>query len=88
MVCYRKELSVMEFSIRSMKLIIQENTEKRVSEDSASSLGDFLDDWSSEVAEDAAEIAEDKGRKTVRVEDIKGALNNRTSRDVSEQLDL
>jgi len=53
----------MEFSIRSMKIIIQENTEKRVSEDSAAALGEFLDKWGSEVAEDASEIAEDKGRK-------------------------
>jgi len=78
----------MEFSIRSMKIIIQENTEKRVSEDSAAALGEFLDKWGSEVAEDASEIAEDKGRKTVRVEDIRDALNNRTSRDVKEKLDL
>lgn len=78
----------MEFSIRSMKLIIQENTEKRVSEDSAAALGEFLDGWGSEVADDASEIAEGNGRKTVRVEDIKEALNNRTSRDVSEQLDF
>lgn len=78
----------MEFSIRSMKIIIQENTEKRVSEGSAAALGEFLDKWGSEVAEDAAEIAEGKGRKTVRIEDIKEALNNRTSRDVKEQLDL
>jgi histone H3/H4 len=78
----------MEFSIRSMKLIIKENTEKRVSEDSAATLGDFLNKWGSEVAEDAAEIAEEKGRKTVRAEDIKEALNNRKSRDVTEQLNL
>lgn len=71
-----------------MKLIIQGNTEKRVSEGSAAALGDFLDEWGSEVAEDAAEIAEGKGRKTVRSEDIKEALNNRKSRDVKEQLDL
>lgn len=78
----------MEFSIRSMKLIIRENTEKRVSEGSAEALGEFLDKWGSEVAADASEVAESKGRKTVRVEDIKEALNNRTRRDVSEKLDL
>lgn len=78
----------MEFSIRSMKLIIQENTEKRVSEDSAEALGEFLDEWSSDISEDAAEIAEGKGRKTVRAEDIKEALKNRKSRSINEQLDL
>jgi len=78
----------MEYSIRSMKILIRENTEKRVSEDSAAALGEFLDKWGSEVAEDALEIAEGKGRKTVRAEDIREALNNRTSRDVTEKLDL
>ena len=78
----------MEFSIRSMKMMIQENTEKRVSEDSASALGSFLDDWGTDVAEEATQIAEDKGRKTVRTEDIKEALKNRKSRDVSEELDF
>lgn len=78
----------MEFSIRSMKLIIQENTEKRVSESSAEALGEFLDGWSSDIARDAVEIAEEKGRKTVRAEDVKRAFSNRKSRDVKEHLDL
>lgn len=78
----------MEFSIRSMKLLISENTEKRVGEDSASALGEFLEEWSTEVSEDAIEIAENKGRKTVRTEDIKQALGNRKSREVEERLDF
>ena len=71
-----------------MKLIIQENTEKRVSEDSASALGEFLEGWSTDISEDAIEIAEQKGRKTVRAEDIREALRNRKSRDIEERLDL
>lgn len=78
----------MEFSIRSMKMMIQENTEKRVSEDSASALGSFLDEWGTDVAEEATQIAEDKGRKTVRTVDIKEALKNRKSRDVKEEIDF
>lgn len=78
----------MEYSIRSMKILIQENTEKRVSEGSAAAIGEFLEKWGSEVAEDATEIAEGKGRKTVRAGDIREALNNRTSRKVTEKLDL
>ena len=78
----------MEFSIRSMKMIVQENTEKRVSEDSASALGEFLEEWSTDIGKDAVEIAEEKGRKTVRAEDIKQALRNRKSRNVEERLDL
>lgn len=78
----------MEFSIRSMKNLIRANTEKRVSEGSAESLGQFLDEWSQEIGEDAVEIAEDDGRKTVRAEDIRKALNRRTSRQVEEKISL
>lgn len=78
----------MEFSIRSMKMLIQANTEKRVSEDSASELGEFLEEWSKEISSDAVEIAESKGRKTVRSEDVKKALRNRKSRDVEERLNF
>lgn len=78
----------MEFSIRSMKLLIQENTEKRVGEDSAAALGEFLDKWGVEVSKDALEIAEEDDRKTVRADDIRKALRNKKSRDIQEQFDL
>lgn len=78
----------MEFSIRSMKNLIKNNTEKRVSEGSAEEMGEFLDEWSQKIGEDAVEIAEQDGRKTVRAEDIRKALNQRKSRKVEEKIRL
>lgn len=78
----------MEFSIRSMRQIFKSNTTKRVSEDAAKELGEFLDDWSEEVGEEAVEIAKEKGRTTVRAEDIRDVLRNRKDRDVEHNLDI
>lgn len=69
-----------------MKQLIQANTEKRVSDDAGDTLGEFLDHWGEEISEDAQEIAEEDGRKTVRAEDIRQALHNRTDREVSHSL--
>ena len=64
----------MEFSISKMKEMIKNQGNKRVSEDSAEKLGDVLEMFAGDVAEEAVGIAEDNGRKTVRAEDIKEAL--------------
>lgn len=64
----------MEFSILAMRKIIQSQGDKRVSEESAEKLGEVLERFSGDVAEEAIAIAEEKGRKTVRAEDIKEAL--------------
>ncbi len=78
----------MEFSIRSMKGLIRENTQKRVSEESAEGLGSFLNNWSEDVAKDAVEIASEDNRKTVRAEDVRKALNRRKSRSVEEKITI
>jgi histone H3/H4 len=78
----------MEFSIRSMRQIFKSNTTKRVSEDAAEELGEFLDNWAEEVGEEAAEVAEEKGRATVRAEDIRDVLRDRKDRDVEHRLDI
>lgn len=78
----------MEFSTRSMKNLIQQNTEKRVSDDAGNSLGDFLDRCGEEIAEDAIEVANEDGRKTVRAEDIREALSDRKDRTVEQSLSL
>jgi histone H3/H4 len=78
----------MEFSIRSMRQVFKSNTTKRVSEDAAEELGEFLDNWAEEVGEEASEIAQDKGRATVRAEDIREVLRNRKDRDVEHSLDI
>lgn len=64
----------MEYSVRSMKLLLKENTSKRVSEDSAEELGQKLEKFAEKVAEDSIEEAESNERKTVRAEDVRQAL--------------
>ncbi|MFB6203113.1 MAG: histone [Candidatus Nanohaloarchaea archaeon] len=63
-----------EFSISKMKSMIKQEGEKRVSEDSAESLGNILEIFAGDVAEEAVAVAEEAGRKTVRAEDIEEAL--------------
>lgn len=62
------------FSTSAMKRVMKSETDKRVSKDSADELREELRDYAKDVVEDAIEIAEGKGRKTVREEDIKEAL--------------
>lgn len=71
-----------------MKAIIDQNTEKRVSEESAKKLGEVLDEWSTEIGEEAVEIAAKDGRKTVRAEDIKKAINKRKSTTIEEKISI
>lgn len=65
----------MEFSVAKMKDMIKTQGDKRVSEDGAEELGQVLEMFAGDVAEEAIAIAEEKGRKTVREEDIRDALN-------------
>lgn len=64
----------MEFSISKMKESIKKQGNKRVSEDSAKELGENLERFAGDVAEEAIAIADEDNRKTVRAEDIKKAL--------------
>jgi len=78
----------MEFSVRSMKTLIQENTEKRVSDGSAETLGEFLDNWGKNIGQEALEKAREDDRKTVRAEDIRQVLRDRKERDVDQRLSI
>lgn len=64
----------MEFSISKMKELIKSQGDKRVSEDSAKELGEVLERFAGDVAEEAIAVAREEGRKTVRAEDIRKAL--------------
>lgn len=64
----------MEFSVSKMKEMIKSQGDKRVSEDSAEALADVIERFAGDVSEEAIAIAQDKGRKTVRAEDIRDAL--------------
>lgn len=62
------------FSVSAMKRVIKSETDKRVSKGSAEELNSELKDYAKEVSEEARKIAEGKGRKTVRKEDVREAL--------------
>ncbi len=64
----------MEFSVSKMKEVIKSQGDKRVSEDSAKELGDVLETFAGDVSEEAIAVAREKGRKTVRAEDVRDAL--------------
>ena len=64
----------MEFSVSKMKEMIKSQGDKRVSEDSAEELADVIETFAGDVSEEAIAVAQDKGRKTVRGEDIRDAL--------------
>jgi histone H3/H4 len=78
----------MEFSIRSMRQIFKSNTGKRVSEDAAEELGEFMDEWAQEIGQQAVKIAEEDARSTVRAEDIREVLRSRKDRDVEQKLNI
>ncbi|MFB6181020.1 MAG: histone [Candidatus Nanohalobium sp.] len=64
----------MEFSVAKMKDMVKEQGEKRVSEDGAEELGNVLERFAGDIAEEAIAIADEDDRKTVRDEDIREAL--------------
>jgi histone H3/H4 len=64
----------MEFSVSKMKEVVKSEGDKRVSEDSAKELGGVLETFAGDVSEEAIAVAEEKGRKTVRAEDVRDAL--------------
>lgn len=64
----------MEFSNSKMKEVIKRQTDKRVSEDAAVNLGEVLETFAGDGAEEAIAVAEENGRKTLRAEDVKQAL--------------
>lgn len=64
----------MEFSKAKMKELLKSSTDKRISEDASQELGDVLEMFAGDVAEEAIAVAKENGRKTLRKEDIRKAL--------------
>lgn len=58
-----------------MKEIIKDQGDKRVSQDSAEELRAVLERFAGDVSEEAIALARKDGRKTVRAEDIRKALD-------------
>lgn len=64
-----------ELSIRGMKNLIKDNTEKRASRGAAEELGTILETFAGDVAEEAIHLAEQDGLKTVRRGHVKEGLH-------------
>ena len=64
-----------EFSQTRMKKVLKSESNKRVNAEAADELGKELEDYAEAVAWKAKELAEQKGRKTVRSSDVREALN-------------
>lgn len=64
----------MEFSNTKMKDMIKGEGNKRVAEEAADLLGEVIETFAGDVAEEAIAIAKEDGRKTVREDDIRQAL--------------
>lgn len=62
------------FSLSTLKSVVKSETDKRVSDDSAKELGQEIEGFGVEVSRKAITIAHNEGRKTVRKEDIRQAL--------------
>ncbi len=68
----KKKMS--EFPMEAMHRIIKRGGAERISEDAEEELARVLEDRALEIAEEAVELAEDSGRKTVNYKDIRLAI--------------
>lgn len=64
----------MEFSTSSMHDLLKENGDKRVSENAADKLGEILERFAGDVAEEARAVAKEEGYQTVKADHIREAL--------------
>lgn len=63
-----------ELSTRSVTQLIKGETDKRVSSDAGNELAEELEEYATDIAEEAIEVAKENGRKTVRMSDIREVI--------------
>lgn len=66
----------MEFSVRSIHRLIKDQGDKRVSEPASVELGEILERFAGDVAEEAIALAKEDGYQMVKREHIHEALND------------
>jgi histone H3/H4 len=67
-----------------MSILLKQETDKQVSEAAANQLGDVLEKFSEDVAQDAISLAAEDGYQTVKNRHIKKALNQYKNRDIQQ----
>jgi histone H3/H4 len=90
LVFYKYDILVvcMEFSTRSMRNLIKGQTSKRVSKQASNQLGEVLEGFATQIAEEAIQQAKQEGYQTVQQKHIRHALHNNMNREHEQEYSL